>query len=154
MKNKLHKMNLEESVKDIILIDIAREMSFVNFDNEARDNLNMIRFVYRRGLVTDEELDSAIAQGLERTARWQFDRMRKQHIWPDHLYPTEIFAYGIEKVFTPSEILKIKFDHGDNPIRFMKEYGKPDIVEDYRKRLLNPPYLKILESDAHCVCRA
>lgn len=146
-------MTLETSIRDILLKEISDNMSYIGLVHEARKHHKVIDFAYSNGIVTDSDLDSALTSGIERVAKWQLKRLRKQNIHPDHLYPVEIFAYGIEKVFSQSEISRIKFDHGETPESFVKTYGNENIITDYRKILLNPPVQKIPHSDGHCPCR-
>lgn len=147
-------MNLESCIKELILHEISENLSFISFDIEARRNLKSLKYAYSNGIVSNDDLDSSLEEGITRTAKWLYNRMRRQKITPDHLYPVEIFAYGIEKVFSETEKKRIRFDHGETPDSFVKDYGNPYIVRDYRKRLLDPPEFKVVGTDGHCACRA
>ena len=89
------------------------------------------------GVVTDEEIRSLIRKKLEKYARSAYAVATVRAA--DHIYDEQYLAWGLrEGIFSPDEISKIRFDHGDTPESYARDYGQGDLLSEFVERMKHP----------------
>lgn len=89
------------------------------------------------GVITDEEIRGLVRKKLEKYAR-------SAHVVAtvraaDHIYGEEYLAWGLQEgIFSPDEISDIRFDHGDTPESYVRDYGQGDLLSKFVDRLKHP----------------
>ncbi|MFB0965636.1 MAG: hypothetical protein QMC36_08390 [Patescibacteria group bacterium] len=59
--------------------------------------------------------------------------------YADHIYVEEYLAWGLENgMFSKEEVSKIRFDHGDTPESYVRDYGRKDLLDAMVDRFIHP----------------
>lgn len=88
-------------------------------------------------IVTRKEIREILIQKFSERARGAFQRATSNVA--DHVGHEEFLAWGIERgMFSPEEISRIRFDHGETPGDYVRIYGNPNLLEFHIDRLAHP----------------
>lgn len=117
---------LVEKTKKFLLECIAQldvyEGGFLLIASERR----LVRQFLDAGFVGEEEVKAALHRALIKMARECYTQHRKGQ-YPDHTKNPCALAYGlVHKAFSPREVRKIRFDHGDTIESFIASFGCED----------------------------
>ena len=89
------------------------------------------------GIVSREEIRKIFFKKLVERA-W-FAYYSAIQTYADHIYVEEYLAWGLErKMFSKDEISKIRFDHGDTPESYVRDYGRKNLLDTLVDRFIHP----------------
>lgn len=118
-------------------------------------NQQVWTFLRGQGIIDDASIEKALEPAVIAQAKRDYERVVSRGEYPDHVGRPECLAYAIQhNAFTPRQIRRIPFDHGETPETFCKHYGKEDLLARLREELVNPKPLPKSEGyyDEHPAC--
>jgi len=135
-------MDLNEIIKQIV-IDQLKNINLVFLNEFAHKNHEIITFLYNQKIIDDQIIKFALEEAVINYGFRYYNLITNKKSlvqeYPDHLPIPEILSYSLNKnLFSKKHIAKIKFDHGDNLETFIKKYDPTNLLETFRKELLNP----------------
>lgn len=125
--HQYQKNELVEVVADIIKgIDLVEDrINRLGFDNQSA---RFLKFCLEEEIIQHGTVLYLVEVRLSKIAKRQAD-MSARGTWADHVSSPHALAYAIQHgEFSPKELRKIRFDHGDTAETFMK--GKVDDLVD------------------------
>jgi hypothetical protein len=152
-------MSLNDKLKEVTIKEIE-SLDIFFLDYYARNNKKVLNFLYKERIIDDASIENAMIEPVLKGAREDYNLMLKtkdkwSKVYPDHLARPEFLAYGISNnIFSGRELRKIPFDHGENPEKYCKLYGKENLLSILREELLNPrkPIKFSTDYDSCCSC--
>lgn len=152
-------MDLTDKVKGVVLEDISkRAIISCSYDENSR---NFVKYLLSSGILKDTEIDSliegtVISEAVKGYNKLLHNQSRGLTCYPDHDIMPEYLAYAIKNNKLPAnlDMNQIKFDHGETPDSFAKQYCPDNLIVKLRENLLNPKPLPAWDGDydPHPVC--
>jgi hypothetical protein len=97
-----------------------------NWSERLREVLSL---AIKIGVLSEGEVREILGKKLKRAGRACFEDHLERGTYPDHTSWPGAFAYALrESEFSPEEMEKIRFDHGDTVETFIQGYGKNDLL--------------------------
>lgn len=145
-----------DEVKDLVLNELEKTSIFSITYAMEKNERKLLIFLYHNKIITSSDLNSSLEKAVINEAKDNYRFLTgKQNLihkeYPDHLAYPECLAYAIEKkIFSDLELKKIKFDHGETPDSFVKDYRSKDLIPWLRKKLLTAQPIIHSETKGYC----
>ncbi len=136
---------LKDTLRNATIKELEERLDINTLDIYARANKEILSFLYKKEIIDDGSIESALEVAVLRKARQDYEVITTKEkpyiIYADHIGKPECLAYALDKSeFFKKEIKKIPFDsdHGDTAETFPQKYRKENLLAILRKELLNP----------------
>lgn len=131
-------MKLNEKILNV-LADISENIG--NIKEYRKNKHSLLNYMYKKGMIDDLDIESAIDAGIRSEARTYFSIIKMNDkdggYYPDDISHPEFIAYCIKQgEFSKEEISRIIFD-GENSEEFCRLYGRKNLVSKLREKILN-----------------
>lgn len=134
-------MALKDILKTAIMEDL-KQADMLKIQFYGIKNQETLNFLYRRGVIDDSSIESALEVVVLNQARQDYTMVtNKRTNFPtsaDQISRPDCLAYALDKgKFSPEEIKKIPFDHGASVETYCKRYGKENLISIVKEELFN-----------------
>jgi hypothetical protein len=140
-------MALKEALRQATLRELE-SLDLLSLPFYSRGNSQILAFLHEHEVLDDASIERALEPAVIAQAKKDYDLVVHKKEYPDHVGRPECLAYAIQqRVFSPRQVRKIQFDHGETPETFCQHYGIENLLANLRQELLNPKPLPKFEGD-------
>jgi hypothetical protein len=153
-------IDLRKSIRELVVEEVANIDigALFLYSDEKRRTINSL---YRAEVIDDETIYEGLRKAIVKRARDDYQFMQDikkggyRRVYADHDCDCRCLAYALENdVFNAEELKNMHFDHGENPQKYVRLYGRKDILNELKEEILNPRSNLVSSSDdlEHFVC--
>ncbi len=118
---------LLDSLEQIRIEHINLRYCPLNWNERLKEVLSL---AIKIGVLSEIVVRKILDIKLREAGRFCFEDHLRRGTYPDHTFWPEALAYALrENEFSPEEMEKICFDHGDTVGTFIQGYGKKDLLD-------------------------
>lgn len=120
------------------MLDEISKIRLNQLNDYARANQNTLKTIYDKGIIDDKNIKEALITPV--TVRiWEDLYLLTKDFVFENLPNPELIAYALEhNMFSEEQLKIIPLDQGDTFQTIIDMYGKEDLLDSLKEKLLNP----------------
>ena len=133
----MNKLSLDTILHEVTLQQISA-INIPQLTQYARENHETLTFLYKRGIITDKDIETALQKAVLAQAGRDYMSLTVNHIPIERVESPECLAYALRDVFPSTHVKRIRFPEGRSHVRYILDNCPKNILAKYRQELLHP----------------